>query len=68
MPTPRYGLAARILEQLTGQICEREIVKFDSFYADIYYGRVDHEWAVDIEVTSINCNAIALSCIEKLII
>ena len=30
VPTPRYGLAARILEQLTGQICER-IVKFDSF-------------------------------------
>jgi len=36
VPTPRYGLAARILEQLT----------------DIYYGRVDHEWAVDIEATS----------------
>ena len=24
VPTPRYGLAARILEQLTGQICDRE--------------------------------------------
>ena len=23
VPTPRYGLAARILEQLTGQNCER---------------------------------------------
>jgi len=36
VPTPRYGLAARILEQLT----------------DIYYGMVDHEWAIDIEATS----------------
>ena len=30
VPTPRYGLAARILEQLTGEICEREIIKLDS--------------------------------------
>ena len=42
------------------------IVKFDSFFADIYYGRVDHEWAVDIEVAFIE--AIALSYNEKLII
>ena len=29
VPTPQYGLAARILEQLTGQICAREILKLD---------------------------------------
>jgi len=36
VPTPQYGLASQMLKSLT----------------DIYYGRIDHEWGVDLEATS----------------
>ena len=36
MPTPQYGLASELLQKMT----------------DIYYGRVKHDWAVDVEMSS----------------
>jgi len=36
VPTPEFGLASELLQKMT----------------DIYYGRVDHEWAMDVELSS----------------